>query len=186
MDFSINFSIEDSEMKQGTAALCEPAATEEVTLEHIPAENPPAPEWIQHLVSRMQTIGDQYAGQIYAATKDLIGRVDEAMASPATRKELDGARSEFEGRILEAAGLWSTQRQLLIEEVCSLGCRWDGKLLDTILLTEAALESEELRIQQQVNDPMVEIAGLMRANTAHNEMKAYLEGLKFRLRELPI
>jgi hypothetical protein len=89
----------------------------------------------------------------------------------------------FDGRIFDAAEQMNLQGERLLQEICSLQGNWSLEMLEKIVQTEDQVASEEVRIQQMIEDPTVELSYLMRARAANREMKAYLKGLKFQVHE---
>ncbi len=73
---------------------------------------------------------------------------------------------------------------MLREDIKSLKRRWGGEVFEKIIQTEDLVVNEDIRIHRMIHDPTVELGGhLMRAYARNREMKAYLQGLKFRFLE---
>jgi hypothetical protein len=71
------------------------------------------------------------------------------------------------------------QREMLLEEVETLTGRWTKEISEKIIQTEAHVQNEDIRIEQMIDEPSVDLSYVMRAFAENKEMKAYLRGLKF-------
>jgi len=68
---------------------------------------------------------------------------------------------------------------LTIEEPQSAERR---RIAEEIVQTEAAIEHSARSIESMVRDSSIELSRIMRARARHNELLAYLRGLKFHAR----
>ena len=138
---------------------------------------------VDQLVIRIQAIGEEYLERILSAGIEFMDRVDRSGSTPSSslgsniHSEIKNALA---GQILDASEDLKGQREMLREEIRSLKRRWGGELFEKIIQTEDLVLNEDVRIQRMIDDPTVELGGLMRAYARNREMKAYLQGLKFR------
>ena len=141
---------------------------------------------VDQFVIRIQAIGEEYLERIRTAGIEFMDRIDR---SGPTRSSSLGSNIELEiknaldGQILDASEDLKGQREMLREEIKNLKRRWGGQLFEKIIQTEDLVLNEDIRIQRMIDDPTVELGGLIRAYARNREMKAYVQGLKFRVVE---
>jgi len=141
---------------------------------------------VDQLVIRIQAIGEEYLERIRSAGIEFMDRVDR---SGSTSSSILGSNinpeitNALDGQILDASEDLKGQREMLREEIKNLKRRWGGQLFEKIIQTEDLVLNEDIRIQRMIDDPTVELGGLIRAYARNREMKAYVQGLKFRVVE---
>jgi len=136
-------------------------------------------ESIGNLMAFMPSIADQFMQSVQLAAGKLSERVG---GNALTADEIHSAKNEFVSAMLEAGSQFMSQRQWLVDEIRSFDGLWQGTVQKKIQQTEAAIEAEDLRIRSMTDDDGVDLSAVMRAITALNEKKSYLEGLKFQIK----
>jgi hypothetical protein len=135
--------------------------------------------YLQDFEKRVKVLAAQLRSQI---TEELKTQFDSEL-----NNRVEAIRREYEERLYVQASEWQSERAQLIREIQELRKRVPSKdVQDEISATEAvmgATVSKTSRELERLIPDTTSLLKLLQSRVEELEMKAYLRGLKFRIKE---
>jgi vacuolar-type H+-ATPase subunit E/Vma4 len=128
---------------------------------------------LAQIAARIQSLETAHLARMEAA----VTQLEEALREKITAS----LQQRLDERMRQATDQWTTERQSLMKEIASLRATADRRELSTeIAQTETALSELRNRLDAIADDPNVSASKLLRATARESELRAYLNGLRFK------